>query len=69
MVKARARSFAKRTQEEKDAYVRANTTYMNKTAYRRLINAERFSKLICKHLKIKVEDDAVDFTKDPDTDE
>ena len=38
-------------------------------AYRRLINAERFSKLICKHLKIKVEDESVDFTKDLDTDE
>ena len=66
---AKVKAFAKRTQEQKDAFVRANTTYMNKTAYRRLINAERFSKLICKHLKIKVEDESVDFTKDLDTDE
>ena len=65
-IMAKVKAFAKRTQEQKDAFVRANTTYMNKTAYRRLINAERFSKLICKHLKIKVEDESVDFTKDLD---
>ena len=63
---AKAKAFAKRTDEQKKAFVRANTTYMNQTAYRRLINAERFGKAICKHLKIPVEDEAVDFTKDLD---
>ena len=60
------KTFAKRTDDEKKAYVKANTTYMNPTAYRSLLNAERFGKAICKHLKIKVEDDSVDFTKDLD---
>ena len=63
---AKVKAFVKRTDEQKKAFVRANTTYMNKTAYKRLINAERFSKLVCKHLKIKVEDESVDFTKDLD---
>ena len=60
------KAFAKRTDDEKKAYVKANTTYMNPTAYRSLLNAERFGKAICKHLKIRIEDDAVDFTKDLD---
>ena len=60
------KEFAKRTDDEKKAYVKANTTYMNPTAYRSLLNAERFGKAICKHLKIKIEDDSVDFTKDLD---
>jgi hypothetical protein len=58
------KAFAKRTDDEKKAYVKANTTYMNPTAYRSLLNAERFAKAICKHLDIKIEDAAVDFTKD-----
>ena len=65
----KAKTFVKRTDEQKKAFVRANTTYMNPTAYRSLLNAERFGKAICKHLKIPVEDEAVDFTKDLDTDE
>ena len=65
----KVKAFVKRTDEQKKAFVRANTTYMNPTAYRSLLNAERFSKAICKHLKIKMEDDAVDFTKDLDADE
>ena len=63
---AKVKAFVKRTDEQKKAFVRANTTYMNQTAYKRLINAERFGKAICKHLKIKIEDEAVDFTKDLD---
>ena len=58
------KAFAKRTDDEKKAYVKANTTYMNPTAYRSLLNAERFAKAICKHLDIKIEDATVDFTKD-----
>ena len=62
----KAKTFVKRTDEQKKAFVRANTTYMNPTAYRSLLNAERFGKAICKHLKIPVEDESVDFTKDLD---
>ena len=58
------KAFAKRTDDEKKAYVKANTTYMNPTAYKSLLNAERFAKAICKHLKISVEDVTVDFTQD-----
>jgi len=54
------KTYVKLTDEQKKAHVRANTSYMNLTAYRRLVNAERFAKAICKHLKIEIEDD---FTK------